>query len=190
MKTNPRCGSAAFSLVELLTVIAIMVILAALTVSGLSFVQDYQARKKAQIQIHLLSKAIEDYKLDNGSYPATTDLATTGSSVTLGSGNSKILFKALYNDGANDATGAKKIYISELDPASNKQGWTTGTASDSTNITDPWGNEYIYRTAFDSTSSPNTHTRNPDFDLWSCGKDGKTSDTASDAVARDDIWNK
>jgi len=181
MKTNPRSGHAAFSLVELLTVIAIIAILAALTISGMGFVQDYQARKKAQIQIQMLSKALEDYKLDYGSYPATTDSAD-------GSGNSQILFKALYNDGANDTT--KKIYISELDPVNNKQGWTTGVASDSTKITDPWGSEYRYRSAFNSASKANTNTRNPDFDLWSCGKDGKTSNDASNSFAKDDIWNK
>ena len=195
MKTNPRRGRAAFSLVELMTVIAIIVLLSGLVIASMGFVQDLRDRKKAQLQVQLLSKAVEDYKLDNGSYPATANLAITGSKVTLGSGNSKILFKALYNDGANDTTGVKKVYISELNPANNRQGWTTGSSAatsfpDDTNITDPWGNEYIYRTAINSSAQPNASTRNPDFDLWSCGKDGKTSDTTGDPVTKDDIWNK
>jgi type II secretory pathway pseudopilin PulG len=183
MKTNPRRGRAAFTLIELMAVITIIIILAGLVISGMGFVNDRQAKAKAQVQIGMLSKALDDYKSDNGAYPATEDSLD-------GKGNSDDLFKALYFDGAQDTTGVKRIYISELDPATNKQGWTTGTASASTTIKDPWGNEYRYRTAINAAGTANTNTQNPDFDLWSVGKDGETDPgSPGDKKNADDIKN-
>ena len=53
-------------------------------------------------------------------------------------------------------------------------------------ILDPWGNEYLYRKGANAV--------NPDFDLWSKGKDGKTKTgtAAADMTSadmRDDIKN-
>lgn len=188
MKSIQRQGRAAFTLIELMAVIAIIVILAALVVGGLAYVQDKQASSKAKVQMALLSKALQDYKLDRGGYPPSSNTKQDGED------QSKELFKALYWVGAQDPN--QKIYLPQLDPASSKQGWTSGTASDSTGIFDPWGNEYRYR----GTVSPpdpitgevkiNDETENPDFDLWSAGKDGKTKpEDPSDKVNRDDIKN-
>ena len=69
MKINSRPGYPGFTLIELMAVITIIVILAGLVVGGLGFVNDRQAKEKAKVQIALLSKAIEEYKLDNGVYP-------------------------------------------------------------------------------------------------------------------------
>lgn len=121
MKAPARRGLAAFTLIELMAVITIIVILAALVVGGMAFVNDRQAKEKARVQVAMLSKALEDYKLDNGVYPATPNSAD-------GKGNSKFLFDALYFKGASDNTGATKIYIGELNPVGSKQGWTSGTA--------------------------------------------------------------
>lgn len=138
-----------FTLVEMLVVITIIVILAGLSLGGFGFVKQKQANSQADVQIRLLSKALEEYKLDNGSYPAST-------------GGSNALFTVLYFNGAN-VTPPEKIYLSELDPVNNKQGWTEGTGA-GTKIVDPWGIEYIYRTG--------ATAKNPDFDLISKGKDG------------------
>jgi len=185
MKINPRRGTAAFTLIELMAVITIIVILAGLVIGGMGFVTDRQAKEKAKVQIALLSKALEDYKLDNGIYPPTEDSEA-------GTDNSKVLYNALFYVGASDAAKEKKIYIGELDSVSNKQGWTSGTSSATTKITDPWGYEYRYRTAVNSSGTANTSNQNPDFDLWSVSKDGK-SDTSNPATTqpknRDDIRN-
>jgi general secretion pathway protein G len=175
MKSSVSSRRSGFTLIELLAVITIIVILAALVIAGMGFVQDKQAREKTKLQVNLIGKALEEYKLDNGSYPAA-------SSAT-GVGQSNILFKALYLDGANDATKAKKIYLAELDPSSGRQGWVEGSG-ESAIIKDPWGSEFRYRTAPDSV--------NPDFDFWSVGKDGKTSSSTTspnDKDSRDDIRN-
>jgi type II secretion system protein G len=150
MNTNPisrhRKG---FTLVEMLVVITIIVILAALSVPGYSYVMLKQANSQADLQINLLSKGLEEYRIDYGTYPDSA------------AGNNG-LYRALYYDGAS-TTPAGKIYVTELDPVHNNQGWIEGTGAGVT-IVDPWGVEYIYTTGATS--------KNPDFDLASGGKDG------------------
>ena len=204
MKLNARTARPAFTLIELLAVITIIVILASLVVSGMSYVTDRQAREKAKVQIALLSKALEDYKSDIGQYPVTAD-STTG---LTNSANS--LYIPLFYEGYDyksmgtppatwtktvgtvDVAKSTKIYLADLDPTTSKQGWVdTVTPVPTTSLVkDPWGNEYRYRTGLNSSGTANTNTQNPDFDLWSSGKDGKTNPgTPSDALNRDDITN-
>ena len=212
MKINARLGRPAFTLIELLAVITIIVILASLVVAGLSFVTERQAREKARVQIALLSKALEDYKLDMGSYPLLTGTAAANPS-----GNTaNALYIPLFYEGYDynkqtnpPATWTKKIgtvdfpkstriYLPDLDPTSTKQGWvdpvtgTNPTPPASTTIKDPWGNEYRYRPSKKADGTDQTSTINPDFDLWSMGKDGLTNGgtTAANAKAtenRDDV---
>ncbi|MBC8128562.1 MAG: type II secretion system protein GspG [Gloeobacteraceae cyanobacterium ES-bin-144] len=179
MKTNSRAGRAAFTLIELMAVIAIIALLAGLVVGAMGFVKDRQAKETARVQIGLLSKAIEEYKLDMGSYPGTaTDTPAAGDV-------SDEIYTALFYDGADKAT---KVYIPELDPRTTKQNWVKSTSSTTatTNlkITDPWGVSYKYRKG--------ANAQNPDFDLWSSGKDGK-SDINNPAMTvkdnKDDIRN-
>ncbi len=156
MKTQPSSPNRrGFTLIELLVVIAIIVILAGLSMGGYGYILRKQADSQAAIQISLLSKALEEYKLDNGEYPPT--------------GTTNSLYTLLYWNGAN-ANPPRKIYLADLDPKSKSQGWIEGTDA-AVKIVDPWGKEYRYNTG--STS------KNPDFDLASAGKDG-TFETADD----------
>lgn len=151
MKTNHSHSPAkGFTLIELLVVITIIVILAALSVTGFNYVTQKQAISQAEIQIKLLENALEDYKLDNGTYPPA--------------GTSNSLYTVLYYDGASK-TPPGKIYIPQLYPDNNKQGWTNGKEA-AVKINDPWGAEYIYRLGSDPQA------KNPDFDIISVGKDG------------------
>lgn len=203
MKTTLRKGKAAFTLIELMAVITIIVILAGLVVGGLGFVTERQAKEKAKVQMALISKALEDYKSDMGTYPATTNIAspTKGAGTN---GSSAILYNALFFEGWEYAKNpsradttppkATKIYLADLDPLSTKQGWvitqTTGDPKTGMVITDPWGNQYCYRTAVDKDGKSNAATQNPDFDLWSMGKDSASVPaTPSNAANKDDIKN-
>jgi prepilin-type N-terminal cleavage/methylation domain-containing protein len=192
MKALPqRPGKAAFTLIELMVVITIIVILAGLVVGGMEYANQRQASEKTKVQIALLSKGIEEYKLDMGAYPGTADNTPIAGDV------SEQLYQALFKDGYDYTnpntppaswTKATKIYLNDLDPRNNKQGWVTTTtnAAPGANlkIIDPWGNNYRYRKGRDA--------QNPDFDLWSCGKDGKT-DTKTPSTTqpdnKDDIRN-
>lgn len=204
MKTTQRKGKSAFTLIELMAVITIIVILAGLVVGGMGFVNDRQAKEKARVQIALLSKALEEYKLDMGSYPATANVPSV--SKPNGSATSAVsLYQALFKDGYDfnaasetdkqtwPATKATKIYLADLNPTATKQGWvanSTTMPAGNLPVLDPWGNQYCYRTAISSTGAANAATQNPDFDLWSMGKDGlSVPATPSNAGNLDDIKN-
>ena len=208
MKTNSRPGYSGFTLIELMAVITIIVILAGLVVGGLRFVNDRQAKEKAKVQIALLSKALEEYKLDNGQYPLTNDTASGQGAFPTVNGVKKDLYVVLFYEGyeysqANDiaksswpADKSTKIYLPDLDPTASKQGWVdpvTGTnvkPPATSKLKDPWGNEYRYRSAIKPAGTANGNTINPDFDLWSSGKDGTTTPANAAAVnSRDDIKN-
>ena len=179
MKTQPSSPNRrGFTLIELLVVIAIIVILAGLSLGGYGYIVRKQADSQAAIQISLLSKALEEYKLDNGAYPGPPP-ATPNAIFT-----SNGLYKELYWNAVNTSpTPGAKIYLAELDPNSKSQGWIEGTDATAT-IRDPWGNEYIYR------RGDNDDAKNPDFDLLSKGKDGETDDSNPDASEnRDNIDN-
>jgi prepilin-type N-terminal cleavage/methylation domain-containing protein len=184
MKTQKIIHSRGFSLIEMLAVITILVILAAVVIGGTSFVKNKQANETAKVQIQLLSAALEQYKMDNGTYP-------TGA--TGGKRDTKILYRALYWDSDDNGAGPdtdrqQKIYLSELDPDNNKQGWTDGARAEVI-LLDPWGNEYYFRSGKMNDGSANPEAINPDFDLWSAGPDGKTSLTGEGEVTKDDIRN-
>lgn len=162
----------AFTLVELVTVMAIIMVLAGLTIGGLQYFRQKANIKKAQNQVQLISNALERYKLDNGEYPK----ADSGD----GKGQSNELYEALY---LNGFTNNGKIYLDELDPNNRSQGvWVKGTGSAAT-IVDPFGEEYRYR-------SGSATQRNPDFDLWSAGPNKATDGGAPTASKdnEDDIW--
>ncbi|MEP4079248.1 prepilin-type N-terminal cleavage/methylation domain-containing protein [Haloferula sp.] len=146
-----------FTLMELLVVVSIMVILAGLTLGVMSYVNQKQAMEQAKIQLGLLELALEDYNSEKGEYPANTR--------STGTRGSDEIHRALFPMEDDDA----KVYLTELDPLNDSQGWLSGSGND-WQILDPWGEEYRYRT--------NTATRinavNPGFDLWSCGPDGTT----------------
>jgi len=149
----------------------------------MQFVKTRQKNNQAEIQIGLLSKGIEDYKLDNGDYPGAEDAG--GSS---GEDESNMLFKALYWDSDDDGNGMPPgspdedqiVYLSELDPLNDAQKWTEGSG-EFAEIIDPWENEYRYRRG--------SGALNPDYDLWSMGKDEVTAGDGTDDKDKDDIRN-
>jgi type II secretory pathway pseudopilin PulG len=154
----------------------------------MEYANQRSASEKAKTQIALLSKGIEEYKLDMGGYPPTNNIS--GNLTSAGSSTSSIIFNALY---FAPLSANQRIYLPELDPVTTKQGWTTGTATANLTITDPWGNQYCYRSSSNATGATNNATVNPDFDLWSMGKDSKTDATSGASVTTspnaDDIRN-
>lgn len=141
---------------------------------------------RAKVDIELLSAAIEKYKLDYGHYPGLEEDTDPTGNV------SEELYKALFYDGwnykENDIGDETDIYLKELDPRSGKQRWVEKTNANhppsDLKITDPWGRPYLYRKG--------SAAQNPDFDLWSRGKDGLTNIENPDKKVRenrDDIRN-
>lgn len=190
MQTRSRRHPAAFTLIELMVTITIIVILAGLVIAGTGYVNDRQARSQARVQIALLEKAIQEYHMDMGRYPG--EAANTPATGDV----SEELYQALFYDGwyyqennkPRDAGSATKIYLPELDPRTSRMGWVDRVTNPNSPpparipILDPWGNNYHYRKG--------NNAQNPDFDLWSHGKDGR-HDTGSlnHRDNQDDIGN-
>src|SRR5205807_3061970 len=65
----PIRSSAAFTLIEILIVIGIILFLAGLLLAVSGFVQEKGKRSRAEAEIAAMSAALESYKADNGIYP-------------------------------------------------------------------------------------------------------------------------
>jgi general secretion pathway protein G len=63
-------------LVELLVVVAIIAMLAGLTLAALGGIQKRGARAKAETEVAALSAALDAYRLDFGAYPSSNNLVT------------------------------------------------------------------------------------------------------------------
>src|SRR5438045_9270845 len=73
----------AFTIIELLVVITIIIILASLILSTVGYVQKKGARARAETEIAAMSAACESYKADNGIYPRDTTNNTTDNHAAL-----------------------------------------------------------------------------------------------------------
>ena len=183
--------NSAFTVLELLIVISIIIVLAGLTLATMGYVQKKGARSRAEAEIAAISAALESYKADNGVFPRDTTGNTTDnlSAVTDPSYAAKVppdpvptsynpddpRYKAasfyLYTQLSGDTVGSRgsptqKSYF-QFKPNMLSPPGGTGTV---TAIRDPFGNAYAYSTAYQAdvaAGNPPTHGFNPTFDLWS-----------------------
>ena len=134
----------AFTLMEILTAIAIIAVLASLTFGGMSYYGEKMKYSRTEVLIASIERALEDYKSDNGSYP---------------SGNIGDLFNALYGDGTN-------VYLATLNPElKGKQ--RNVSESEPYLIVDAWGKVLRYRHNKNNMANPKQ-----DYDLISLGPNG------------------
>ncbi|MCE0483000.1 MAG: prepilin-type N-terminal cleavage/methylation domain-containing protein [Methylacidiphilales bacterium] len=167
-----------FTLVELLTVIAIIAILAALTLAASSGVWQRVARSRASGEIQAMSSALDSYKTDNGTYPTADTLTTNQYTTYDGSGgttnyvySAQVLYLSLSgktNYADNPTTGVKsymQFKTSQLGNYKANAGTTLGSGS--TYVQDPWSYAYGYYTGDGVSNFP--YNGNGFFDLWSTG---------------------
>ena len=154
----------AFTLIEMMVVMAIIAVLAGLTVGGMGYYKQKMANGQTEVLIASIERALEDYKADHGDYPQSP-------------GTSRFLFDALYGDGTN-------VYLDTLNPAyEGKQRNVSESAP--YHIVDAWGREIRYRHDTDGMANPRQ-----DFDLNSRGPNGIGDyGSTSDAAKADDINN-
>ena len=186
----------AFSLIELLVVIGVIIILAGLILSTVGYVQKKGARSRAETEIAAMSAACESYKADNGVYPRDTvnnttdnlDARTNLDPTAAGySAASLFLYEQLagVTSGSRSATPSGKTYFTfkpnMLLPA-------PPSTLDITAIRDPFGNSYGYSTA--NQADPVTPKGyNPTFDLWSTAG-AASSPTPTPPAKQQDLWIK
>jgi type II secretion system protein G len=113
-----KTKTSAFTLIELLIVIAIIAVLAGLVLGAAGNVQKKGARSRAEAEIAAIGAALESYKADNGDYPSNSTTA-----------NNLLLLAALM-----PPSGGGKVYY-EFKPK-----WTNASYG----ALDPFGNAYCY----------------------------------------------
>lgn len=149
----------AFTLIEILVVIAIIAILAGLILGTSGYVQEKAGNSRAEAEIKALSNAIEAYKLDNGVYPNGD-----------GSANStEELIKVL-----NPTNSGDKVYFeipARMFDSNRSSKSYESVRADASYLQDPFGNPYRYEFPGDENRSGEAF-----FDLWSQGKKN-SSDT-------------
>ena len=190
-----RAGGA-FTLIELIVTVTIIVILAGLVLSTVGYVQKKAARSRAETEIAAISAACESYKADNGVYPFNPDTNALNArtdldpSATGYSNASLFLYEKLMGvtSGNRSETPTARTYTSfrpnQLGPADQNQPVQF--------IRDPFGNSYGYSTAGNPQANPNptgTPGYNPTFDLWSTAG-AAPAPTPAPPATQQDLWIK
>jgi type II secretory pathway pseudopilin PulG len=166
----------AFTLIELIVVVGIIIVLAGLVLSTVGYARKKSARARAETEIAAMSAACENYKADNGIYPrgANSDIlnARASGNPSQYQSASLDLYNALFGATGGSRTPTSKSYFvfkpNMLFPADQ--------ALNVLYIQDPFGNSYGYST-IQAATQDTTKGYNPTFDLWSTA--GLTSDPPS-----------
>ena len=182
----------AFTLIEMLTVMAVIAILASLIVSVNAYAHKKAALVRAEGEIRTMVAASESYKGDFGSYPDDLTVDPSGKSATVDvcpllDGDpraskyqkaSLVLYKALSGDADANGKAKEKAYF-EFRPDQLQKNSAGGILF----IKDPFGNSFGYSTtgaayeqSFRVTLQKNPFAKrtksggfNSTFDLWSTG---------------------
>jgi prepilin-type N-terminal cleavage/methylation domain-containing protein len=131
----------AFTLIELLTVIAIIGVLAGITFGVVTGVQNRAAISQARTELAALAAALESYKRQYGDYPQAGAGVWTG----LTNNETKLLQGLLGKRGPQGASINGRLFIdvakfslsSTLDPLNSAN-------QDGVKLQDPWGRDYFY----------------------------------------------
>lgn len=171
----PRQACAAFTIIEVLVVMSIILVLAGLILATSGYVQNKGARSRAEAEIAAMSAALENYKADNGIYP--TDSAPNSSEQLKANLNpdggdpanflisGQFLYKQISGDfDGNPANGieGKTYFGAALKPNM----LSPNPPGPNTYIHDPFGYCYGYSTVR-AANPAGTDGYNPTFDLWS-----------------------
>ncbi|HKS31653.1 MAG TPA: type II secretion system protein [Chthoniobacterales bacterium] len=174
-------GQGAITIIEMLVVIMVIFILAALVLAASSYVQNRGARARAETEIAAMSAALESYKADNGIYPRSADTDALAANSDPAGGNpanfvtaARYLYSQLTGDSdgnptTSSASDTKNYFGAALKPSM----LSPNPAGANTCIRDPFGYAYGYST-YEVVNPGNANGNNPTFDLWStCGQTGK-----------------
>ena len=190
MTSHTRSGEcAAFTLIELLAVMAIILVLAALIINIAGSAQYNSAKARATSEISAMSTALESYKADNGAYPSESTTVNGGSPTTevLDAQDSsytdpskyveasEFLYQALAgytlsgSSGSSGTTGngqtfsVSKRYINFRPDQLHATGSATVASPTSPYmyIIDPFGFSYGYSTVYAATQAANQASSQP-----------------------------
>ncbi|MCZ6794643.1 MAG: prepilin-type N-terminal cleavage/methylation domain-containing protein [Planctomycetota bacterium] len=188
-------GARGFTLVEVLIVISIIAILAALVIGGLGKAREAAEQTQAKTEVDTMRQAVGRYELDEGILPAFGKLADEETNYF------PILFTALMDSPEPEGKGGRSApYIDRIEEekivvkdGSDYRKATRKERYDHTvdkYLLDPWDNPYIYRC--NKGLKPQDWMVNRDsFDLYSTGPNGSDEtilgDEERDEEEYDDI---
>ena len=163
--TRRRSQRSAFTLIELLTVIAILAILVGMTLGIISYAQDKASEQRTKVALSLIEAGLEKYKDEYGEYPRPK--INDGS----GLGGAIALYQALNDDGndqledGNVASDGKAGENRLIDLVSEGN---VGDDGQDYFVKDGYDRPFYYR-VYDKENPELTKRRT--YDLWSYGKD-------------------
>jgi type II secretory pathway pseudopilin PulG len=166
----------AFTLIELIVVIGIIIVLTGLVLSTAGYARKKSARARAETEIAAMSAACENYKADNAVYPNNSGTGGTDGldPSTSDLVNYQLPCRYVYGeisgdrnfDGTPDNNTRAYMTFKDISLLRADMSIPPSSTNPVTAIRDPFGNSYGYSTA--KAASPNgTIGFNPTFDLWS-----------------------
>lgn len=176
-----RSKRQAFTLIELLMVIAVILILAGITFGITRGVQNAQARTRAKAELASIAQSLEQFKSTNGDYPWVRGEPEEFAKALLGwmeferSDNGA---RFVEKDSDDVPPGGPKSFI---DPTKlNFTGALPDTPDQVPQIEfiDPWGNAYIYLYKDSAAGEWN----NFGYVLYSSGADGRDTPVDDDGI--------
>lgn len=166
----------AFTLMELLVVMSIIALLAAMTMGAFSYAQKAAMRNRTTAMHRAIISGLENYNSEWGEFPspASDGETDTFSGKTYNTSGASMLYQALSGDGTD------KIKIGSGSGSSSDGKWTDGEKMLLTEMPKEFyykngSNSYMLLDAFihpfQYTKGGTTEAVNPNFDLWSYGED-------------------
>jgi len=184
MKTIYSRRVRAFSMVELMVVVGIMVILAGILIASLPGIQSRINRGKVEAFMAELEAGLSKYQLENGIYPLNEP---SGDRDKSGIEGASVLYKHLSGDfdlnGEVDFEKNEKIYVQKLDYFTNRESREprSSVIGGDYMVVDSYGNPIRYLCQPPNLPrGQNRQTRNPTYDLWSI-TDADPDDPQSEA---------
>ena len=172
--TTPR----AFTILELLVVLTIILVLAGLILATSGYVQNKGARSRTEVEIAAISAALENYKADNGVYPSNDDTKALDPATTIPNSyrpaSSYLYSQVTGDDDANPITSAPPHAKNYLGNGLKPNMLAPNPPGPNTYLQDPFRNSFGYSTA--KAEDPGGAVgHNPTFDLWSTGNSASPS---------------
>ncbi len=179
MRLNPqstppsdrRDRVAGFTLVELLTVLAIIGVLCAITLGVMRGVQEKALEAQANAQLSSMAQALAEFKLQYGDYPQTEDDPGNAKGGLCDALTGKV-GPTMVSLGTSATWGKNYLDLTKFQITNSAQVNTTAGTSE---ILDPWGNQYRY--IYKAQGVTGAAWTNPSYLLYSAGVDGKSNDS-------------